>query len=93
MDRWKQRRDMASLDTQVNRLYSSIVAVVLGGLVWVAFYSIAIYQIDWEGLPSTVSVPLAVSLVGSIVFVVGIILSLLLVSRLVKGLQAQDGAA
>lgn len=85
---WKQRRDMASLDTQVNRLYSSIIAVVLGGLVWVAFNSIAIYQIDWEGLPPTVSVPLVVSLVGSIVFVIGITLSLLVVSRLAKGLPA-----
>jgi hypothetical protein len=69
--------------TPLKRLDFSVIAVVLGGLMWVAFYSIAILQMDWESLPSTVSVPLLVSLVGSIVFVVGVILSLLLLRRLV----------
>ncbi len=74
----------AKIDVRLRRLYSSIVAVFLGGIMWTAFYSIATYQIDWEGLPSTVTIPLVVSLIGSLVFVVGVIISLLLVSRLVK---------
>ncbi len=93
MDRWKQRFDMASLDMPLKRLYSSIVAVVLGGSMWIAFFAIAMQQTNWEGVLPTIPAAFIVGLVGFSVFVVGITVSLLLVSRLVKGLQAQDGAA
>ncbi len=77
-------QDKTKVDVRLRRLYSSIVAVVLGGMMWTVFYSVATYQIDWEGLPSTVTIPLVVTLIGSLVFVVGVIISLLMVSRLVK---------